>query len=199
MTTFRLIAAVLSAAAIAACSTPPAPVQPPAAPPATTTTPDVPGADPVAWFEAYCGPLGVTEIARGDIQAKVPQGMAAVKDAVVRWASTAAASDRKIADDLEKLGPLSSDVQNPHERLIKALRQSATGFDDASGRLRALAADDVFPERYAQVMATSGGPARENATLMFKQIVDVPKYGEVFRANKVCADWQALAKQGQGK
>lgn len=198
MTRFSLIAAVLSAAAITACGTSPAPVQSTTTP-APTTTPDVPGADPVAWFEAYCGPMGVTEIARHDIQDKVPQGMAAVKDAVVRWASTAAASDRKMAGDLEKLGPMRSDVQNPHERLIQALRESATGFDEASGRLRALAADNVFPERYEQVMASSRGGARENATIMFKQIVDIPKYGEVFRANKVCADWQAVAKQGQGK
>jgi hypothetical protein len=198
VTTFCLIAAVPSTAAIAACGTPPAPVQPPATPPATTTTPDVPGADPVAWFEAYCGPLGVTEIARGDIQTKVPQGMAAVKDAVVRWASTAAASDRKIADDLEKLGPPSSDVSNLHERLVKSLRLDAKGFDEASTRLQAQAADANFPDRYQQIMASSGGNGDDSAPL-FKQIVDVPKYGEVFRAIKVCADWRALAKQGKGK
>jgi hypothetical protein len=37
-----------------------------------------------------------------------------------------------------------------------------------------------------------------HATL-FKQIVETPKYAEVFRANKVCADWQAVAKQPGGK
>lgn len=193
MTTFRLVAAVLSAAAITACGTPPpAPVQ--QAAPTTTTTADVPGADPVAWFEAYCGPMGVAEIARRDIQGKAAQGMGAVKTAVVGWASTAAASDRMIADGLEKLGPLGSDVQNPHERLIKAVRERAKGFDDASTRLNALAADDVFPERYEQVMASSGTSAgRENADLMFKQIVETPKYTAAFRSNKVCTDWQALA------
>ncbi|MCR3747401.1 hypothetical protein [Lentzea californiensis] len=187
------IVAVFSMAALAACGTPPpAPVQQPA--PTTTTTADAPGADPVAWFEAYCGPMGVAAIARADIQGKAAQGMAAVKDAVVRWASMAAVSDRTIADDLEKLGPLGSDVQNPHERLVKSLRESAGGFDDASGRLRALAADDVFPERYEQVMASSRGGARENAAMMFKQIVEIPKYAETFRTNKVCADWQATAR-----
>ncbi|MEV6714908.1 hypothetical protein AB0M48_23070 [Lentzea sp. NPDC051208] len=188
------IAAVFGMVALAACGTPPpAPVQQ-AAPPATTTTANVPGADPVAWFEAYCGPMGVAEIARADIQGKATQGMAAVKDAVVRWASTAAASDRTIADDLAKLGPLGSDVLNPHERLVKSLRESADGFDDASGRLRALAANDVFPERYEQVMASSRGGARENAAMMFKQIVEIPKYAETFRASRVCADWQAMAR-----
>jgi hypothetical protein len=63
--------------------------------------------------------------------------MAAVKDAVVRWASTAAASDRKIADDLEKLGRPRSDVSNLHERLVKSLRLDAKGFDEASTRLQA--------------------------------------------------------------
>ncbi|MGW6934912.1 hypothetical protein ACWGE0_32950 [Lentzea sp. NPDC054927] len=194
MTTFRLIAAVLSAAAISACSTsPPAPVQ--QAAPTTTTTADVPGADPAAWFDAYCGPMGVVEISRREIQGKAAQGMGAVKDAVVRWASSAAVSDRKIADDLEKLGPLGSDVRNPHERLVKAVRERAKGFEEASTRLSALAADDVFPERYEQVMASSGtGAGRENAELMFKQIVETPKYAEAFRANKVCADWQAMAR-----
>lgn len=187
------IAAVFSMAALAACGTPP-PAPAPQAAPTTTTTADVPGADPVAWFEAYCGPMGVAEIARADIQGKAAQGMAAVKDAVVRWASTAAVSDRTIADGLEKLGPLGSDVQNPHERLVKSLRESADGFDDASGRLRALAADDVFPERYEQVMASSRGGARENAAMMFEQIVETPKYAETFRTNKVCADWQATAR-----
>jgi hypothetical protein len=194
VTTFRLIAAALSAAAITACGTPAAPVQPPATPAAPTTTPDVPGADPVAWFEAYCGPMGVTEIARRDIQGEAGKGRAAVKDAVVRWASMAATSNRKMADDLEKLGPMSSDVQNPHERLVKDLRLQAKGFDEAAERLRALAADDKFPERYQQVMATTAdGGTSENLRALFKQIVDVPKYTQAFRANKVCADWQALA------
>ncbi|KJK49977.1 hypothetical protein UK23_12200 [Lentzea aerocolonigenes] len=189
--TFRLVAAVLGTAALAACSTPAQAPKPPLTPPPATTTADVPGVDPAAWFEAYCGPLGVTEVARREIQGKVPEGREAVKAAVVRWASTAAASDRKMADDLEKLGPMSSDVSNPHERLIKSLRDEAKRFDEASTRLAALAADDKFPERYQQVLATSG--ANESVQMMFKQIVDVPKYKEAFRANKVCADWQKLA------
>ncbi|MFS8099777.1 hypothetical protein LFM09_21865 [Lentzea alba] len=164
-----------------------------------TTTSEPPGADPTAWFEAYCGPMGVAELARHDIQSKVPQGMAAVKEAVVLWATTAATSERKIADDLEKLGPMGSDVRNPHERMIKSLRGSAEGFEDAAQRLRALTADDKFPERYEQVMASSQSSARENTALMFKQIVETPKYAEAFRASKVCADWQGLAKQSGGK
>lgn len=194
MTTIRLIAAVVSAAAIAACGTQPtAPVQQTAAP-TTTTTPDLPGADPVAWFEAYCGPMGVVEVARLEIRGKVPQGVGAVKEAVVRWASAAAVSNRKMADDLEKLGPMGSDVRNPHDRLVKSLRLEANGFDEASGRLRALAADDKFPERYEQVMASRGGGNSDSADVMFKQIATTPKYAEAFRANKVCADWQAMAR-----
>lgn len=191
MTKFRLIAAVLSAAAITACGTPAAPVQQAATPPAPTTTPDVPGADPAAWFEAYCGPMGVVEVARREIQSKVPQGMAAVKEAVVSWASLAATSDRKMADDLEKLGPMGADTRNPHDRLIQSLRKEAKGFDEASARLRAQAADDKFPERYQQIMVGTG--TSENARALFKQIVDVPKYGEAFRANEVCVNWQVLA------
>jgi len=164
----------------------------PLIPPTTTTTAEVPGSDPVAWFEAYCGPMGVTEVARHEIQGKAAEGREAVKAAVVSWASTAAASDRKMADDLEKLGPMSSDVSNPHGRLVEALRRGTKRFDEASTRLRALAADDKFPERYQQVMATSG--ADEDVQAMFKQIVAIPKYNEVFRANKVCADWQGLAR-----
>lgn len=158
----------------------------------TTTTSEAPGADPVVWFEAYCGPMGVSSIASAELQGKVSQGMGPVKDSAVRWTSLAAVSDRKIADDIEKLGPMGSDARNPHDRLIKALRTEAGKFDEAAGRLRALAADEKFPERYEQVMATvSDG----ESTALFKQIVDIPKYGEVFRANKVCADWQALAKE----
>lgn len=197
MTVFRLVTAVLSVAVLAACGTTPAPVQQPAAPPAPTTTPDVPGADPAAWFEAYCGPMGVVELARLEIRGKVPQGMGAVKGAVVSWASMAAVSNRKMADDLEKLGPMGSDVRNPHDRLVKSLRLEAKGFDEASGRLQALAADDKFPERYQQVMASRGGNS-DGADMMFKQIVETPKYTESFRANKVCTDWQGLAKQSGG-
>jgi len=195
--TFRLVAAVvIVAASTTACSRPPAPVQQPATS-APTTTSEVPGADPTAWFEAYCGPMGVAAIASFEPQAKVAEGMTAVKEAVVRWASTAAVSDRKVADDIEKLGPLGSDVQNPHERLIKALRKEAEGFEEASGRLRALAADDVFPERYEQVMAGSG--SREEVPALFKQIASTPKYAETFRTNKVCVGWQNLSKQAPGK
>jgi hypothetical protein len=136
VTNLRLIAAVLGAAAITACGTPSVPVQQPTTPPAPTTTSDVPGADPTAWFEAYCGPMGVVQVARREIQSKVPQGMAAVKEAVVSWASLAASSDRKMADDIEKLGPMGSDVRNLHERLIQSLRQEAKGFDEASARTR---------------------------------------------------------------
>ncbi|SDH23304.1 hypothetical protein SAMN05216553_11853 [Lentzea fradiae] len=164
-----------------------------------TTTPEAPGADPVAWFDAYCGPLGVAALALREIDGKASQGMAAVKEAVVSWVALAASSDRMTADSLEKLGPLGSDVSNAHERLVKAKRQSADGFDDAAGRLRALAADDVFPERYEQVMATSGGGARENAELMFRQIAETPKYAEAFRSNKTCESWQGLAKQAAGQ
>ncbi len=194
--TFRLLTAVvIVAASTTACSRPPTPVQP--ATSAPTTTSEVPVADPTAWFEAYCGPMGVAAIASFEPQAKVAEGMAAVKEAVVRWASTAAVSDRKVADDIEKLGPLGSDVQNPHERLIKALRKEAEGFEEASGRLRALAADDVFPERYEQVMAGSG--SREEVPALFKQIASTPKYAETFRTNKVCVGWQNLSKQAPGK
>jgi hypothetical protein len=91
---------------------------------------------------------------------------------------------------------MGSDVQNPHERLIDALRREAKGFDEAAARLQAQAVDDSFPERYHQIMINTSS---EDVRALFKQIVDVPKYGEVFRANKVCADWQALAKQVQGK
>lgn len=161
---------------------------------APTTTSNVPGADPAAWFEAYCGPMGAVEVARSEIGGRAAQGREAVKDAVVAWASLAAASDRKAADDLEKLGPMGSDVQNPHDRLITSLRRSAKGFEEASGRLRALAADETFPERYQQVMATSGDTERENAEALFKQILGTPKYAEAFRANEVCANWQALAR-----
>lgn len=72
MTNLRLIAAVLVTAAVSACAQQ-APAPAPATTTTVTTTPDVPGADPAAWFEAYCGPM-------------------------------------------------SSDVQNPHERLIQAFR-----------------------------------------------------------------------------
>jgi hypothetical protein len=161
--------------------------------PTPTTTPDVPGADPAAWFEAYCGPMGAVEVARSEIGGKAAQGREAVKDAVVAWASLAAASDRKAADDLEKLGPMGSDVQNPTERLIKSLRLEAKGWDDVSGRLRALAADESFPERYQQVMASRGGNS-DSVEVMFKQIAETPRYTEAFRANKVCANWQALAR-----
>lgn len=189
---FRLVAAVLSAAAITACSTPPpAPVQ--QAAPTTTTTADVPGADPVAWFEAYCGPMGVAEIARRDIQGKAAQGMGAVKEAVVNWATVAASSNRKMADDLGKLGPMGSDVRNPHERMIKSLRLDADAFDESAGRLRALTADDKFPERYQQVMAGRRSSG-DDVEPLFKQVVETPKYTEAFRASKVCADWQALAR-----
>ncbi|MFI6101028.1 hypothetical protein ACIA8G_36240 [Lentzea sp. NPDC051213] len=176
--------------------------QPPASPPTitstVTTTVEVPGADPTAWFEAYCGPMGVVETARLAISGQVPQGPAAVKEAAASWASTAAASNRKMADDIEKLGPLGSDVQNPHGRLIKSLRLEANGFEEAAGRVRALAADDKFPERFQQVMASRGGNS-DGADVMFKQIVDIPKYAETFRTNKVCTDWQNLAKQPGGK
>ena len=170
-----------------------APAPMPTAVSTPTTTSEVPGSDPAAWFEAYCGPMGITELARRDIQSKAPQGMAAVKDAVVRWASLAATSNRKMADDLEKLGPMGSDVQNPHERLIRSLRLEAGGFDEAADRLRALAADSKFPERYEQVMASRGGNS-DGADVMFKQIVETPKYAEAFRTNKVCSDWQGLAR-----
>lgn len=195
----RLFAGVVLACVvpIGACAgQPPAPA--PTVTSTVTTTPEVPGADPAAWFEAYCGPMGVVEAARLAIQGVAAQGPAAVKEAVVRWTSTAAASNRKMADDIEKLGPMGSDVRNPHERLIKSLRLEANGFDEAAGRLRALAADDKFPERFQQVMASRGGNS-DGADMMFKQIVEIPKYTEAFRANKVCTDWQVLAKQPEGE
>ncbi|MFJ8959837.1 hypothetical protein ACIRG5_10640 [Lentzea sp. NPDC102401] len=195
MTTFRLFAAVLSAAAITACSTPPpAPVQ--QAAPATTTTADVPGADPVAWFEAYCGPMGVTQTARLQLQGKAQEGMEAVKEAVVAWTAGAAVSNRHMADELQKLGPLGSDVRSLHERLVSALRNEAKTFDDSSARLRAQAADDKFPERYKQIMVGSSG---DSVGTLFKQILETtPKYTEAFRANEVCKAWQGLAKQSGG-
>lgn len=197
-----LVIAACTALVVTGCSagsTPPVPA--PTTSSTVTTTADVPGADPAAWFEAYCGPMGVVEVARLEILSKVPQGMAAVKEAVVSWASAAAVSNRKTADDIEKLGPMGSDVRNPHERLIQSLRQQAKGFDDASTRLQALAADDKFPERYQQAMVMSGatGGSSENVQALFKQIVETPKYAATFRANKVCTDWQALAKQAGGK
>lgn len=192
------LACVLSVSACSGRAPEPAPV-PSSTGSTVTTTSEAPGADPAAWFEAYCGPLGVVELARQQIDGELDQGMAAVKEAVVDWVALAASSDRSTADTLEKLGPLGADVSNPHERLVKALRQSADGFEDAAGRLRALAADDVFPDRYEQVMATSGGGARENAEIMFRQIAETPRYAEAFRSNKVCADWQALAKQAAGQ
>ncbi|WP_394614375.1 hypothetical protein JNUCC0626_31360 [Lentzea sp. JNUCC 0626] len=195
MISFRLVAAVLGTAALTACSTPP----PPAAPvqqaaPTTTTTANVPGADPAAWFDAYCGPLGVLAIARRDIPAKAAQGPQEMKTALLSWVKLAATSDRLMADTLEKLGPLGSDVQNPHERLVKSLRGEAKGFDDAAVRLDALAADEKFPERYEQVMATGFMGEDENVKAFFKQILDVPAYNSAFRANKVCSDWQATAR-----
>ncbi|SEP80871.1 hypothetical protein [Lentzea albida] len=189
------IAAVCVGLALTACSTPPpAPVQ--QAAPTTTTTADVPGADPAAWFDAYSGPMGVMQIGRLQLQGKGREGMAAVKEAAVGWVVAAAASDRAAADGLEKLGPMGSDVRSLHERLIKELRAEAVSFDDRSARLRAQAADDKFPDRYQQIMLGSGGNERIEA--LFKQTVETPKYTEAFRANKVCQDWQALAKQGGG-
>ncbi|MET8756452.1 hypothetical protein [Lentzea sp. NPDC004782] len=190
-----MITVVVAAAAITtACGANPGTDQKATTVSTPTTTSDVAGADPAAWFEAYCGPMGAVEVARSQIGSNAAQGREAVKDAVVAWASLAAASDRKAADDLEKLGPMGSDVRNPHDRLIESLRVSAKGFEEASGRLRTLAADETFPERYRQVMATSGDTARENAEAMFKQILGTPKYAEAFRETKVCANWQALAK-----
>ncbi|MGI5503495.1 hypothetical protein [Lentzea sp. CA-135723] len=193
MTGSRLIAAVLSAAAITACSTPPpaAPVR--QAAPTTTTTAHVPGADPAAWFDAYCGPMGVTEIARVAIGVDGARGAEAMKVAAVRWASTAAASDRKMADGLEKVGAMSSDVQNLHDRLVKSLRLEATGWDDVAGRLQGLAADAKFPERFQQVTASRGGNS-DGVAALFEQIVKIPAYTEAFRANEVCSEWQRLAK-----
>ncbi|WP_144065613.1 hypothetical protein [Lentzea albidocapillata] len=189
------IAAVLSAVALVACSTP-APPSRPTTTPAPTTTVDVPGADPVAWFEAYCGPMGVTQTARLQLQGKAQEGMEAVKEAVVVWTAGAAVSNRHMADALEKLGPLGSDVRSLHERLVKALRNEAKTFDESSARLRAQAADDKFPERYKQIMVGSSG---DSVGTLFKQIVETtPKYTEAFRANKVCTAWQGLAKQSGG-
>ena len=193
-----IVAACASAAlTLTACGTTPTTVQQTTTSTPTTTS-EAPGADPTAWFEAYCGPMGVAAIASFEPQRKAAEGMAAVQEAVVSWASLVATSDRKIADDIEKLGPLSSDVQNPHERLIKALRKEAEGYDDVAARLRVLEANDVFPERYQQVMATRGG-GRDSAEVMFKQIVDIPKYGEIFRSNEVCVGWQKLSKSAPGK
>ncbi|GLY47877.1 hypothetical protein [Lentzea sp. NBRC 102530] len=188
---FSLVAAVLGAAALAACGSTPPPAPVPQAAPTTTTTVTVPGADPAAWFDAYCGPMGVTQLARRDIPSKAAPGPEAMRTAVVGWAQLTATSGRKMADDLEKLGPLGSDVQNPHERLVKALRDEAKRFDEAAVRLQAERADAKFPERYEQIMISV---ASENAQALFKQIVDVPKYGEAFRANQVCLGWQELAR-----
>ncbi|RDI20912.1 hypothetical protein [Lentzea flaviverrucosa] len=187
------IAAVFSMAALAACGTPP-PAPVPLAAPTTTTTADVPGADPVAWFEAYCGPMGVSAIASRQLQGVAAAGMAAAKESVVRWTTLAAASHRQIADGVEKLGPLGSDVQSMHERLVKQLRKDAEGFDRVTARLKALEANDVFLERYQQAVAVEMGNAGEQATALFKQIAGTPTYAETFRTNKVCADWQATAR-----
>lgn len=192
--TFRVIAAVLGAAALAGCSS-----QAPAPAPTTTTTSEAPGADPNVWFEAYCGPMGVSTIASLDVRNKSAGGVAAAKDAVVAWTARAASSDRLIADGIEKLGPLGSDVQSLHERLVKAKRDEAGRFDKASARLRDLAADDVFPERYQQVMAVELGSAEEQVTALFQQIATNPKYVDAFRMNRVCLDWQDLSKQVPGK
>ncbi|MDT7782730.1 MAG: hypothetical protein QOF58_1149 [Pseudonocardiales bacterium] len=136
--------------------------------------------------------MGVVEVARQGIGAADSQSTVALKENLVRWVSTAATSDRKMADDLEKLGPMSSDVQNPHDQMIKSLRREADGWDDMAGRVRALAADDKFVERYVEIL-TNREVRGDSAEAMFKQIVDIPKYKEVFRANQVCADWQKLA------
>ncbi|MET9231484.1 hypothetical protein [Lentzea sp. NPDC003310] len=185
------IAAACAGLVLAGCATPP-PAPVPQAPPTTTTTADVPGADPAAWFDAYCGPMGVMQAARLQAQGKGQEGMEAVKAAVVAWAAGAAVSDRKTADDLEKLGPLGSDVRSLHERLVSGLRQEAKTFDDSAARLRAQAADDKFPERYQQIMV---GSSSDNVQNLFKQILGTaPEYAEAFRANKVCTAWQGLAK-----
>ncbi|WP_329788165.1 hypothetical protein V1227_26545 [Lentzea sp. DG1S-22] len=137
--------------------------------------------------------MGVTELARRDIQSKVPQGMAAVQGAVVSWASGVAEANRKMADDLEELGPMGSDSRNLHERLVESLRLEAGGFDDVAARVRALAADDRFPERYEQVMASRGGNS-DGVGALFKQIVETPELSEAFRSNEVCSDRQGLAR-----
>lgn len=191
-----IIAACASAAlAVTGCGANPVTDQKATTVSTSTTTSEVPGADPTAWFEAYCGPMGVAALASRDLLGLGAAGTAAVKDAVVRWASLAATSDRKIADDVEKLGPLGSDVQSLHERLVKQLRKDAEGFDRVSARLLALEANDVFLERYQQVVAVEMGNAGEQAKALFTQIVSVPKYNETFRVNKVCADWLNVVKQ----
>ncbi len=191
-----LLVAVLTGV-VGGCSAPPAPVRTTATTPPTTTTSEVPGADPVAWAEAWCGPRTVSMLAAAETAGHAD--MAATKTAVVKWASTAAAAERQIVLGIEKLGPLGSDVQNPHDRLVKALRQAAERYDAAAARLRELAADDKFPERYEQVMAGEMGSVQEEADALFKQIATTPKYADTFKTNKLCVEMQEVAKRVGGK
>ena len=192
MRPFSLVAAVLSAAALASCGTPPpAPVQ--QAAPTTTTTADVPGADPKAWFEAYCGPMGVSAAASRELRGIAGAGPAAAKDAVVRWVSLASTTHRKIAADIQGLGALGSDVRSLHDRLVRELNTDADGFGRVAARLAALPADGAFLERYEQSVAVEMGNAGEQVTALFNQIATTPKYAEAFRSNEVCSNWQGLA------
>ncbi|HUQ54323.1 hypothetical protein [Lentzea sp.] len=189
-----VLACVLS---VSACSGQAAAPAPATTSNAVTTTSEAPGADPAAWFDAYCTPLGLAAKARNDL--RNIDGRTSVKDAVVLWVSMAAVSDRRIADDVEKLGPLGSDVQSVHERLVSALREEAGRFDKAAERLRSLANDDAFPERYEQVMAIEMGSVGEQIGALFTPIAQNPRYADAFRSSKACTDWQSADKQAPGK
>ena len=138
-------------------------------------TPEVPGADPAAWFERQLRPRASSGAARLVIQrqdggrpADRERGLGAGRRrrrlVAASWRTTRGARRR-----------WARTCVNPHERLIKTLRERPNGFDEA--RTGGMRAHDGRRQVRPSVPA-GHGPAAERSAMartLFKQIVGDPE------------------------
>ncbi len=108
-------------------------------------------------------------------------GSGPTRTAALAMASTGVDSLLIIADELEELAPPGEDVRDPHEQLIKTLRETSDRYADSYRRIESMNGD-----AYDLVFSAEIGSRTDDIRTLFEDISRSQRYAKAFSANTVC-------------